>query len=99
MALSFSWCGTHASPSSAARIVARSTADGVLTAVVDGVTYTGTTISTGTADGIGTVDITGLAAGTTYTATLYVGGVFTSIGGVSRARLAAIDVDARLEQG
>lgn len=74
MALSFSCCGIHATPQTAARIFVRSTTDGVLTAVVDGTTYTGDTLDTGTSDGCGIVDITGLSAGSTYTATLSVGG-------------------------
>lgn len=53
----------------------RSTTDGLLSAVVNGETFSGTTLATGTHDGHGTVDITGLEPGRLYTAQLFVAGV------------------------
>jgi phosphodiesterase/alkaline phosphatase D-like protein len=72
MAITVKWQG-H-STSTTARLVVRSDANGVLTATCDGQTFTGSTISTASNDGIGIVDISGLLPGTSYAYTVSVGG-------------------------
>ena len=58
-----------------ATVVCRAEITGVLTAVCNGATFTGDTI-TSSMDGIGKVTISGLTAGAEYEALVYVGGVY-----------------------
>ena len=75
MTITCAWLG-HATATTA-RYVVRSDANGALTMVIDGTTYTGTTIATATNDGIGIVTATGLLPGRTYECTLSVAGAST----------------------
>jgi len=75
MTITCAWLGK--ATDTTATYVVRSDADGDLTMVVDGVEFTGTTIATGTNDGIGTVTATGLSPGKFYDCTLSVAGAST----------------------
>lgn len=70
MAIDFWWIGLHETPTTAIKLAARCDSNGALTAVVNGTTYTGTTINTSTNDGVGVVDITGLTPDTQYSISL-----------------------------
>lgn len=63
-----------------ANVWVRHTSGGVISLVVDGRSFTGTTIDIGTGDGTGTVTATGLAANTKYPFDLYVGGALVHNG-------------------
>lgn len=75
MTITHTWLGDATSNS--ATMVVRSDANGAVTMTVDGIVFTGTTISTATNDGVGKVTATGLAADKEYQCIISCAGVST----------------------
>lgn len=75
MSLVYNYLGMHNNPTTALRLVVKADANVVLSALVNGVVYTGDTINTTVRNGIGKVDITGLSPNTTYDIIIRLAGV------------------------